>query len=36
MDIRQMLRFQADKQSDLTVAIIRMPTQDAAVGFGVI
>ena len=36
MDIRQMLRFHADKQSDLTVAIIRMPTQDAAVGFGVI
>lgn len=31
-----MLRFQADKQSDLTVAIIRMPTQDAAVGFCVI
>ena len=36
MDIRQMLRFHADKQSDLTVAAIRMPSKDAAGRFGVI
>ena len=36
MDIRQMLRFHADKQSALTVAAIRMPSKDAAGRFGVI